>query len=316
MTNHYLLLAHADKPHTSLIDAETLKPIRTFELPGRIAVLAKSSDSRYGFAIHRDDACLTIVSAEHGIVTAIIATGLQPTHLHAYKGYSILFNDGSGDVIIFDEHEIPYFEKYPVKQADHGSALIIGEFMIVGYLRLGSIEVYRRGDSTVLSTFECCPMLHGATQIDNTALFGCSDGVLLLKHTENDFVMSKITNPKDTAERIRVGSFATHPNQSLVLGNFGHGLAVIDTKTETMTIVPLSDYPLKFSFNSLGEQILILTADGNLQSLNLSVKFSKFSQSLLLFQPLKALTKNLDQHLYSALILFISLIQNSIHLPI
>ena len=102
------------------------------------------------------------------------------------------------------------------------------------------------------------------------ALFGCSDGVLLLKPDADGFIMTKLNNPENTLEKVRVGMFATSQKSSLVLGNFGHGLVVIDPYRDTMTEIVLPEYPLKFSFDIFGNSILVLTADGNLQRLNMN----------------------------------------------
>ena len=140
--------------------------------------------------------------------------------------------------------------------------------MLVGYLRLGTVEVYRRGEQHPCQTFDCCPMLHGATQVGAVALFGCGDGVLLLKREGAEFVMSKLNNPDDTPPRVRVGVFATHPQSSLALGNFGQGLAIIDTRAASMRTFALPDTPLKFSFAANGQSIMALTSDGVLHRLS------------------------------------------------
>ena len=272
MPDNFLLIAHTDTHHLTLLDAATLQPLRQYEMPGRVAVLSSSSNSRYAFAVHRDDDCVTIIDPLQTEIMATIETGEKPTHFHAHAGHSIIFNDGSGDTAIFDESNLPHFDVYPAMQPDHGSALLIDAYLLVGYLRGGSVEVYRRGETEPLQTFDCCPVLHGATQVGTTALFGCQDGVLMLKPASNGsgFTMTKLNNPEDAPERVRVGLFATHPESHLAIGNFGEGLALIDTGADTMTTFSLPDKPLKFCFDPAGEHILALTSDGTLQQLSLN----------------------------------------------
>ena len=83
------------------------------------------------------------------------------------------------------------------------------------------------------------------------------------------FEAVKLDNPADAPARTRVGLFATHPKSNYVLGNFGHGLALIDLETETMRILPLPAHPLKFSFDNWGETAVVLTHDGTLHRLAL-----------------------------------------------
>jgi len=261
----HLLIAHEETSMLTLMDASTLHAVREFELPGRIAVLGTSSDGRYGFAIHRDDDCISIIESRGEVVRAIAASGKQPTHFHAHAGYCLVFNDGSGSVMVFDETDIPRHINRIVRQPDHGSALKIGDYLVVGYLRGGCVEVYRWGEDEPIQTFDCCPMLHGAAQVGDTALFGCSDGVLLLKPDGDHFVAKKLRNPPDTPDRVRVGLLTTHEASGFAAGNFGQGLALIDPTEETMRVLPLSDYPLKFSFDTSGEYLHVLTSDGFLQ---------------------------------------------------
>ncbi len=261
----YLLIAHEETSMLTLMDAPTLHTIREFELPGRIAVLGTSSNGHYGFAIHRDNDCISIIEARGEVVRAIAASGKQPTHFHAHAGYCLIFNDGSGSVMIFDETDIPRHINQVVRQPDHGSALKNGDYLVVGYLRGSCVEVYRWGDAEPVQTFDCCPMLHGAAQVGDIAFFGCSDGVLLLKPDGDHFVAKKLPNPPDTPDRVRVGLLTTHEASGLAAGNFGRGLALIDPAEETMRVLSLSDYPLKFSFDTSGEYLYVLTSDGLLQ---------------------------------------------------
>lgn len=269
MTQGYLLIAHADEPQLTLLDAGARRVIRQFETPGRIAVLGASSDGRYGFAVHRDDDCVTIIDAKKGVVTAICAVGKQPTHFHAHGGHSLIFNDGDGSVVVFDEADIPEFRTYPVTQPDHGSALLLNDALLVGYLCLGCVEVYRQDTAEHLQTFDDCTTLHGAAQVGETALFGCSDGVLLVRPDGGQFTAVKLDNPADTPEQVRVGLFATHPSRPLALGNFGQGLALIDLEAQSMRSISLPSHPLTFGFDPAGDNLLVLTRDGQLRQMTL-----------------------------------------------
>ena len=79
MTESFLLIAHADEPRVTLLD-HRYHVVRTFEMPGCVAVLGASSDKDYGFTIHRDDDCVTIIDPQHALMKGIVATGKQPTH--------------------------------------------------------------------------------------------------------------------------------------------------------------------------------------------------------------------------------------------
>ncbi|MEO0561490.1 MAG: hypothetical protein AAF125_05230 [Chloroflexota bacterium] len=265
----YLLITHVDEPRLSLLDSHSLNVIRQFDVPGRVAVLGASSDGRYGFAVHRDDDCVTVIDAERGVVTAICAVGQQPTHFHAHNGHCLIFNDGDGSVVIFDELNIPDFKVKKVKQPDHGSALLLHNRLLVGYLRMGCVEVYDYDAPQPLHTFDGCTTLHGAAQVGDTALFGYRDGVLIVRLDQDNFTSVKLANPDGTPDRVRVGLFATHPLRPVALGNFGHGLALIDLETQSIRAMTLPEPPIKFSFDEDGNNALILTCDGNLRQVTL-----------------------------------------------
>jgi hypothetical protein len=131
------------------------------------------------------------------------------------------------------------------------------------------VDVYQLGQPNIVQSFDCCPILHGAAQIRNIGLFGCSDGVLLLKKQGDNFEAIKLNHPANTLSRTRVGLFATHPNSPFVLGNFGQGLALIDPEQATLRVLPLPAQPLKFSFDETGVTVVVLTHDGILHHLDL-----------------------------------------------
>lgn len=269
--NDKLLIAYASSPRLSLLDAATLQPVTEIETAGRIAVLGASSSKRYAFAIHRDDHCVTLVDSANAGVVQTIQTEAEPTHFHAYKGQVVIFNDGGGSVSIFDEAtlaENPIPKIVKATQPDHGSAVVIGDYLIAGHLRLGRVDVYRIGSREIVQSFDCCPVLHGAAQVGETAAFGCSDGVLLIRKTGDTFEGIKIDNPPDAPKRTRVGIFAAHPSQPLLLGNFGDGLALIDLANASLRVIPLPSHPLKFAFDPSGDTILTLTTDGLLYRLD------------------------------------------------
>ncbi|HVU14066.1 MAG TPA: hypothetical protein VHD90_22460 [Phototrophicaceae bacterium] len=266
--NETLLIAHASSPRLTLIDAATLQPMGEILTPGRTAVLGTSSDGRYGFAIHRDDDCITLIDGANG-ASRTIQTEAEPTHFHAYAGQVVVFNDGAGSVSIFDEAALDQPPRVvKATQPDHGSAVVIDGYLLAGHLRLGQVDVYRIADGQWVQSFDCCPVLHGAAQIGQTAAFGCNDGVLLIRKIGDTFDGIKLDNPPDAPRRARVGIFALHPSQPLLLGNSGAGLALIDVAQAIIRILPLPAHPLKFTFDRSGAAILTLTHEGTLYGLD------------------------------------------------
>ena len=71
-----LVIAHAASPRLTLTEIQT---------PGRTAVLSVSSSGRYGFAIHRDAHCVTMIDGVNG-TSRVIKTEAEPTHFHTHNG--------------------------------------------------------------------------------------------------------------------------------------------------------------------------------------------------------------------------------------
>lgn len=275
----YLLVTLAETSGLVLIDTQSLETVTPIDVPGRVAVLGVSASGRYGFAIHRDDDQVTIIDGSTGRSLGSVAVESQPTHFHAHRDQIVIFNDGTGSISIFEETALDRGDLTPqhvkVTQPDHGSAVVIDDMVLAGHLRLGRVDVYRLGQPDMLQTFDCCPVLHGAAQVDNIGLFGCGDGVLLVKKQGDELIPVKLDNPPDAPPRVRVGLFATHPATSLVLGNFGQGLSLIDPVDNTLTILSLPHHPLKFAFDASGQAALALTTDGALHHLELSGQVTK-----------------------------------------
>lgn len=276
-TSHeWLLISHPTVPSLSVIDADSLELVTSIAMPGRIAVLDKSSSGRYAFVNHRDDHLVSIIRCgEPPALLRTVAVGQEPTHFHAHEDQIVIFNDGSGSITIFDETQLEQAaepETIAVTKPDHGSAVVLDDLILAGFLRLAQVDVYRRDGTGLVTSFDGCTALHGATQIGNAALFGCTHHVAVIKRDGDSLRVVRVNNVPESLPRERVGVFATHPRQSVAIGNLGHRLAIIDPQAETMEAVALPAAPLKFAFDSIGQDVLALTADGYLHQIDLHSK--------------------------------------------
>ncbi|PJF41827.1 MAG: hypothetical protein CUN55_11275, partial [Phototrophicales bacterium] len=279
-----LLLHTSEQEKLTLVDAKTLEIIQKFDVPGRTAVLGASPHQRFGFAIHRDHDAITIIDGVAGIHLGTITVENQPTHFHAYDGHILIFNDGSGSVSLFWEEDLCAGKVAPqqlkVGPPDHGSAVLVENILLAGFLRSGRVIAYQLDNMEKLLEFNGCTALHGAAQIDNIAIFGCKDGVLLIQKESDTLVSVQIANPSNTSSQNRVGIIATHPKSKIAVGNWGTGLALIFPQEKTMKIINLPAHPLKFSFDDAGDFVLVLGHDGYLYELDLEGNIIRRSQLL------------------------------------
>ncbi len=268
--SHHVLIAYHQIPTLGVVNADALELTAQLDTPGRVAVLGVSGHGRYGFAVHRDDHCVSIVDARDLSRLRVVPTEQQPTHFHAHGHHVVIFNDGSGSVCLFDEREMTYPPRIiPVAQPDHGSAVVIDGYLLAGHLRLGRVDLYHIEQGVFIAQWDCCPILHGAAQIGEVALFGCSDGVLLIKKRAGQFDAVKLSYPDDAPAQARVGLWATHPNAPFALGNFGEGLMLIHPAQESSQAIRLGAHPLKFAFDTTGTSAYVLTHDGVLSELKM-----------------------------------------------
>lgn len=266
-----LLVAHQEPFQLSLLDTNTLETQTTFQTPGRIAVLGASSDKRYGFAVHRDDGCVSIIDGAAKKLVQVAQTESQPTHFHAHEDSVVIFNDGDGSVSVFDLNAIEDAPRtVKATQPDHGSAVIIDGLLFAGHFRLGKIDVYRVDDGSLVESFSRAMQLHGASQKGNNALFGCNDSVMIIRKDGDTLKQIKVMNPGDEPRQNRVGLFAEHPANPLLLGNLGEGIALIDPEAGEMRVAPLPAHPADFDFDYEGKTALALTTDGWLRRIDLA----------------------------------------------
>ncbi len=67
------------------------------------------------------------------------------------------------------------------------------------------------GQYTLEATLaDFCPDLHGAAQNARYVAFGCSDGVLIAERTETGYVSSKLANPDNLPDGLRIGTLYGH----------------------------------------------------------------------------------------------------------
>lgn len=282
-----LLVADNEAAELHVIDAATGEHLAHAELTGA-ASLYSGPTGRYGYAVQRDAGLTNIVDSgveieDHGdhvhihvhepSVLPFALESERPTHWVSHGGQVAIFNDGDGTVSLFDEADLANGEP-PVTTmgsgaAHHGVAVPWGDVVLVttpspvaGDLPIG-VDV-RSLDGTVLQSFPDCPGLHGEASAGEDIAFGCSDGVLVLRHVGDGFVAIKAPNPADAPEGVRVGTVRGAEGVAWFMGNWGPtGLALIDPEAGALAPITVPDGVVSFAVIPSGE-LLVLTAAGNL----------------------------------------------------
>lgn len=286
-----------------VLDAKTLKAVGDTSLEG-FNRLSPAGDGRHvlvatgdSFRIF-DAGVWTEAHGDHGHsyvgaprLTDRAFSANKAGHVVNHAGKTVLFNDGSGKVEVFDpvaltdalENDLPVTSTYTTSEAHHGVAVPLdgGKLLVTlgneegrnGLALLDAPDGGRSPERTELLRNEDCPGVHGEAVAGNSAsgevvVVGCEDGMLLYR----DSAFTKVASP-DPYGRMgnQAGSRASH----VVLGDYKVDrdadlerptrISLVNTDTGTLQLVDLGT---SYSFRSLGRgpagEALVLGTDGSL----------------------------------------------------
>ena len=297
-----LLIGDGEGSGLSIIDLESGEVHQdAIDLGSRAGRIYPSSSGRFAIAVSSDANTAHIIDGgiyleEHGdhfdeVETAVRSmdidlSGDRPVHLYVSGERSVIFYDGSGDVVIIDEHELEHdgdaytpivFNAGP----QHGGAVPLEGDLIATSIQNpeypGNPEArrpigadIRDLDGNVLYSAEGCPDLHGDAGNGHMAVFGCTGGVLAVEadHGEYDhvFVPAPAGSPQDFRLTSVFGYSGLH--HFFALGS-SVGLYIVEPEDGVMEqFIPASDdlRPIQVAFSYDGELLLVLMSDGELRS--------------------------------------------------
>lgn len=256
-----------------VLDGNTLELKGTTELEGFNRLNPAGDDDHLIVSTTEGFRAYDATAAEF---TDVEFPGPKPGHVVRHAGRTVLFSDGTGEVIAFDSDALgegtPPTDTYKAEQPHHGVAVELSDGSLV--LTLGTEEA-RTGivvldkDRKEIARNEDCPGVHGeATAKGETVVVGCQNGVLYYR----DGVITKVPSP---AEYGRIGNQAGSDESAIVLGDYKtdkdaelerpEQIALIDTEAATLRLV---DVGTSYTFRSLGRgprgEALVLGTDGAL----------------------------------------------------
>ncbi|MDI9913962.1 zinc metallochaperone AztD [Rhodococcus sp. IEGM 1379] len=198
----------------------------------------------------------------------------EPGHVVRHAGKTVLFNDGSGLVEIFDPIHLakrqPRVETYTTPEPHHGVAVALADGNLL--TTIGNSEsrngiALLDGDRKEILRNEQCPGVHGeAVAAGETIVLGCQDGLLVYK----DDAITKVQSPDPYG---RIGNQAGSEESEIVLGDYKSDptaelerpqrISLTNTWTSELKLVDLGT---SYTFRSLGRgphgEALVLGTDG------------------------------------------------------
>lgn len=209
-------------------------------------------------------------------LTDVTFAAAKPGHVVVHEGRTALFDDGTGDVVVFDSGDVAdagrEAREYTTPSAHHGVAVELTDGRLL--VSEGTDEA-RTGirvldaDNAEIASSDQCPGVHGeAVAADEAVVIGCQDGALVYAGG----VITKVTSPDAYG---RIGNQAGSEVSPIVLGDYKTDadaelerptrISLINTQTAELTLV---DLPSSYTFRSLGRgdagEALVLGTDGQL----------------------------------------------------
>ncbi|MCT7657907.1 zinc metallochaperone AztD [Mycobacterium deserti] len=219
-----------------------------------------------------------VLDAANGQMTDTTFAANDPGHVVPHGENTVLFADGSGEITVFDPHQLtdgsPKVKTMKAPQPHHGVAVVLSDGTQLRSdgnedTRSGAVALDASGKEIARSAE--CPGIHGeAVVAEETAMFGCENGVLAFA----DGRFTKIASP---GEYGRVGTIKSHADSAVGLGDFKvdpeaelertEQFALIDADANQLKVVRLPA-SVSYSWRSLARgphaEALILGTDGNL----------------------------------------------------
>lgn len=268
-----------------VLDGETLDTIGQVELGGFLRVNGAGDHDGHVFVTAEDGFHVLDSGLASGTVelTGEVFDAEAAGHAVPHAGRTALFDDGTGEVRIFDTDAVgtgtlPEVDTITSEAAHHGVALELADGSILS--TIGTAEArsgvrHLAADGTELTRDEQCPSVHGEGALKGEiVMFGCEDGVLLFDggaftkiDAPDEFGRTGNAYVSDTSA-IAFGDYKTDPDQE---GYLLSQLARIDTATQTMSIVDLPE-GVEYTWRGVGrdghDNVVVLGADGSLSLLD------------------------------------------------
>ncbi|AYJ50476.1 zinc metallochaperone AztD [Rhodococcus sp. P1Y] len=218
-------------------------------------------------------------------LTDIKFDATTPGHVVRHDGKTVLFDDGTGKVEVFESAALlegtkPEAESYTTPEAHHGVAVELSDGSLLTTVgnedeRTGIVVL--DADRNEIARNEDCPGVHGeAVAANETVVVGCQDGLLIYR----DGTISKVQSPDAYG---RIGNQAGDENSPVLLGDYKTDpdaelerptrVSLTDTATGELTLVDLGT---SYTFRSLGRgpngEAIVLGTDGALHVIDVNTK--------------------------------------------
>ncbi len=296
-----LLIGDGEEGKVSVIDLETGEVDQDhFDLGSRAGRIYSTQSGRYAIAVSPDaDAAHLfdggIFMEAHGdhfdLVEAptqrldIDLSGDRPVHLYVGGEWATIFYDGSGDVVLINEHDLEeqgsdYVPLSFNAGPQHGAAVPLEDDLFAVSLKHPDYPAnpdarnpigaeIRDVNGDILYTAHGCPDLHGDAGNGHQAVFGCTGGARAVEAHDGEYSHVFVTAPEGSPEDFRLTSVWGYPglDHFFALGS-AVGLYLVEPEEGSMEqMIPAAEglRPIQVNLSFDGEALLVVMSDGELR---------------------------------------------------
>ena len=297
-----LLIGDGETGAMSLIDLEHGEVSQDqFDLGHRAGRIYASKNGRFAIAVSSDANTAHLFDGgvfldSHGdhfdLVEApaqqigIDLTGDRPVHLYVGGEWATIFYDGSGDVVLINEHELEEqgAAYVPVRfnvGPQHGAAVPLEGDLVATSIKdpnypadpdarrpIGA-EIRDLSGNVLYRAEAGCPNLHGDAANGHMAVFGCTGGALAVEAHDGEYSEAFISAPAGAPEDFRLTSVWGYPGMDhfYALGS-AEGLYIVEPEEGSMEqLIPATEElrPIQVAISHDGETLLVVMSDGELR---------------------------------------------------
>ena len=213
-------------------------------------------------------------------------SGDRPVHLFVGDEWAAIYYDGSGDVVLINEHELEEegASYRPVRLnagPQHGAVVPLEDDLFAitpqhpdyasnpEQYRLPTTVDIRDVSGNILYSAGDCPSLHGDASNGHIAVFGCVGGVLAVEAHEGDFDHSFISAPQGEPEDFRLTTVwgASGVDHFLALGS-AVGLYIVEPEEgemEQLVAAEEGNSPIQAALSQDGELAVVVMSSGEIR---------------------------------------------------
>ncbi len=272
-----------------------------FDMGSRAGRIYATGSGRFAFAVASDANMVHIIDGgtylePHGDHFDLVnreaepigldLSGDRPVHLFAGDEWAAIYYDGSGDVVLINEHELEEqgASYQPVRLSvgpQHGAAVPLEDDLFAitpqhpdyasnpEQYRLPITVDIRDLSGNILYSAGDCPSLHGDDGNGPVAVFGCAGGVLTVEADHGQFHHSFISAPEGEPDDFRLTTVwgASGVDHFLALGS-AVGLYIVkpeEGEMEQLVAAEEGNAPIQAALSPDGELAVVVMSSGEIR---------------------------------------------------